>query len=230
MNSISIRGKLNRIYWWLERRIDARTKSSQYLYADTLRSCLHLGDSWLDMGCGRQVLPDWVPGQASLLSMTKLTVGMDATPESFKGNQQISNLVEHLEKPLIALREIYRILQPGGYFIYHTPNSKFYITFLASLLPQFVKNKVIRLAEGRSEEDVFPTRYRMNSLKAIYETAAGAGFRVAECHAVNTSSTSDMIFGPFVILTLSIRRLLQWKRLTQFRSNFVVVLEKPLTG
>jgi hypothetical protein len=67
----------------------------------------------------------------------------------------------------------------------------------------------------------------MNSLKAIYETAKVSGFRVAECHSMNSSSTSDVILGPFVILTLVIRRLLQWERLQQFRSNLVVVLEKP---
>jgi ubiquinone/menaquinone biosynthesis C-methylase UbiE len=253
MSPSQIRGKLNGIYWWLEKRIDAQTKSSQYLYAETLRSHLRVGDSWLDLGCGRQVLPDWIPDQTSLLAKPKLTVGIDYTRDSLKGNQQLSGfvvgdienlpfafesfdivsanmVVEHLEKPFAALREVHRILRPGGRFIYHTPNSRFYMTFVASLLPQAVKNRIINLAEGRSEEDVFPTRYRMNSLKAIYEIAEAPGFRVAECHAVNTSSTSEMIFGPFVILTLVIRRVLQWRRLKQFRSNFIVVLVKPPAG
>ena len=250
MNSSQIHDKLNAIYWWLEKRIDARTKSSQYLYSETLRSHLGVGRRWLDVGCGRQVLPDWIPDQASLLSAAKLAVGLDYTEESMEGNQQLSCLivgdiehtpfaaasfdfvsanmvVEHLAKPSEALREIYRILSPSGHFVYHTPNFKFYVTFVASLLPQRMKNRIIGMAEGRSAEDVFPTQYRMNTMKAIYEMAEVSGFRVAECHSVNSSSTSDMIFGPFVILTLFIRRLLRWNRLRQFRSNLIVVLEKP---
>lgn len=250
MSPNRIRGKLNRIYWWLEKRIDARTRSSQYLYSEVLRSRVGLGHSWLDLGCGRQVLPDWIPNQTSLVAAASMTVGLDYE-ESLEGNQQLSHLVagdieclpfaaesfdtvsanmvvEHLEKPAEALREIYHILRPGGCFVYHTSNYKFYITFVASLLGQRVKNSIIRIGEGRNAEDVFPTRYRMNSLQAIYKAAAARGFRVTECHSVNSSSTSDMIFGPFVILTLIIRRLLQSDRLRQFRSNFVVVLEKPL--
>jgi ubiquinone/menaquinone biosynthesis C-methylase UbiE len=253
MSLSRIRGKLSGIYWWLEKRIDARTRSSQYLYAAALRSRVRLGHRWLDVGCGRQILPDWILDQTDLVAAAKLTVGLDYTTDSLKGNRQLSHLVvgdiesvpfaaesfdivsanmvvEHIEKPIEALREIYRILRPGGCFVYHTANSKFYITFVASLLPQSVKNRIIRVAEGRKEEDVFPTRYMMNSLKAIYKAAEAPGFRVTECHCVNSSSTSEMIFGPFVILTLIIRRLLQWNCLQQFRSNFVVVLEKASGG
>jgi ubiquinone/menaquinone biosynthesis C-methylase UbiE len=253
MDQSHIREKLNRVYWWLEKRIDGRTKSSQYFYADTLRSRVGVGHRWLDVGCGRKILPEWIPDQLSLVGLPKLTVGLDYTKESLSGNQQLSGLVvgdiehmpfaaesfdvvsanmvvEHLEKPAEALREVYSVLRPGGCFIYHTPNFRFYITFFASLLPQNLKYSIIRVGEGRNQEDVFPTRYRMNSLKAIYETARVSGFRVAECYSMNSSSTSDMIFGPFVIVTLVIRRMLRWEKLQQFRSNLVVVLVKPPCG
>jgi SAM-dependent methyltransferase len=138
-------------------------------------------------------------------------------------------VVEHLEKPSEALRDIYRLLRPGGRFVYHTPNIRFYMIFVSSLLPQRVKNLIIRYADGRDDKDVFPTRYRMNDFRSIYETAEACGFRVAECHSVNSSSTSDIILlGPFVVITLFIRRLLQLDVLQQFRSNFVVVLAKPI--
>jgi hypothetical protein len=68
----------------------------------------------------------------------------------------------------------------------------------------------------------------MNTVQASYEIAEMCGFNVVEFRPVNTSSTSDMVLGPFVVLTLAIRRLLQWQRRRQFRSNFIVILQKPL--
>jgi 2-polyprenyl-3-methyl-5-hydroxy-6-metoxy-1,4-benzoquinol methylase len=249
MSADVIRGKLNGIYWWLEKRIDPGTRSSQYVYSESLRSRLSAGYRWLDLGCGRQVLPEWVPDHAGLVAAAKMAVGLDSTWESLNGNQQLSSLVvgeigrapfaadtfdivtanmvvEHLEKPREALLQIHRVLRPGGHFVYHTPNIRFYMTFVASLLPQKVKNAIIRLCEGRSDKDVFPTRYRMNTLQATYKIAKTCGFRVVEFHSVNTSSTSEIVFGPFVVLALAIRRLLRWQRLRQFRSNFIVVLQK----
>jgi hypothetical protein len=92
MNPSRIREKLNTIYWWLEKRIDPQTKSSHYLYSERLRSRLGECRRWLDVGCGRQVLPDWIPDQASLVSAAKLAMGLDYTADSMEGNQQLACL------------------------------------------------------------------------------------------------------------------------------------------
>lgn len=248
----TVRTHLNRLYWWLERIIDPQTRNSQYYYAEKLRACLQSGRDWLDVGCGRRVLPEWVQNQSDLVASAKLAVGLDYTTESMVGNDQIANLIagdvsrlpfaaetfdvvsanmvaEHLEKPKEVLPELYRILRPGGRFLFHTPNVRFYMTRIAYFVPRNLKHIIIRLGEGREEKDVFPTRYRMNDFENIYRLAESSGFRVAECRSLNTSSTSEIIiFGPFVLLVLLIRRMLQLDVMKGFRSNFIVVLEKPL--
>jgi hypothetical protein len=75
---------------------------------------------------------------------------------------------------------------------------------------------------------VFPAFYTLNSVSSITQAAKKAGLRVREFHKLRTSSTGTiMMLGPFVIFDLLLRRLTRWKRLENFRGNFVVVLEKP---
>ena len=242
--------RLFQVFWWLERYIDPGVVSSQNRYAELLKSYVRPDSIWLDVGCGRELLPDWIPAQVELLQTARFVAGLDPDQPSIKENHQIRSLlagdldnlpfrdvsfnlitanmvVEHLKDPKRGLLEIRRVLQNGGYFIYHTPNRRFYKTKIASFIPQWIKNQVVQLSENRHEEDIFPTHYRMNDLQSIHAIAQSCGFRLAECHALNTSSAGSIVLlGPFVVLDLAYRRLLRWEALRQFRSNFIVVLQK----
>jgi ubiquinone/menaquinone biosynthesis C-methylase UbiE len=248
---MELRKLLRNTYWKLEDIIDPETIDSHRFYADVVRDAIQPGSSWLEVGCGHEIFVPWVASAADLVQNCKLVVGIDYDFESLTKHREIENRVvgdllnipcgdeafdritanmvmEHVADPVKALKTMDRLLKPGGIFIFHTPNYWHYWTFLASLVPQKLKNKVIEFVEERSEDDVFPTFYRLNTPASITEAAHKAGLTIRHFHRVSSSS-SGMIFvlGPLIVFSLLFRKLTRWKLLEDFRDNFVVVLEKP---
>jgi ubiquinone/menaquinone biosynthesis C-methylase UbiE len=151
--------RLQKLYWWLENLITPGAESSQYVYERSLRKKVSPSTIWLDAGCGASIMPLWIAGQLDLLGTASKVFGMDPLMESLKSNKQMLNrvagkledlpfsneslnlvsanmVVEHVEDPDKVLREIQRVLAPGGCFIFHTTNKRHYLVFMASLLPQ----------------------------------------------------------------------------------------------
>ena len=48
-----------KIYWYLEKKICPGLKFAQYLYEDKLFDLINETVDWIDLGCGRKLLPDW---------------------------------------------------------------------------------------------------------------------------------------------------------------------------
>lgn len=76
------------------------------------------------------------------------------------------NVMEHIEEPELVFKEIYRVLKPGGMFLFKTPNRLHYMPIIARLTPyrfhQWVNRK-----RGREAEDTFVTHYKCNSEKQV---------------------------------------------------------------
>lgn len=75
---------------------------------------------------------------------------------------------EHIENPTHFSAEIDRVLRPGGWVCARTPNKWGYIGIAARLAPnQFHAKLLRRLQPGHKEIDVFPTKYRLNTRRAV---------------------------------------------------------------
>jgi len=86
-------------------------------------------------------------------------------------------VLEHLQKPKSVLEEFKRILKPGGRVIFMTTNIKSSLGIISLLTPSWVHRKLKRFLLGVKEEDTFPTKYKINTLKKIEKLFAESGYK-----------------------------------------------------
>jgi ubiquinone/menaquinone biosynthesis C-methylase UbiE len=240
-----------RFSWRMQRLLAPGLRSSQHTFFETLEPFLRPHTVWLDVGCGRALVPAWLPPAdysryVGATTRTKAIVGIDCDEFSLKDNELLCKVrsdlaclpfaahsfelitanmvVEHLDAPELMLREIQRVLRPTGVFVLHTPNVLSPPLALASLLPDRVKKWVACFLDTRHEEDVFPTRYRLNTVSRIAQAAVAAGLNPKEIKTVCTAPFTQLL-GPVVILELLFVRLLRFRALASFRPDIIAVLE-----
>lgn len=76
---------------------------------------------------------------------------------------------EHVDQPGQLAAELHRVLKPGGWVCARTPHALSLVALSSRLVPNRVHARAIARVQpgGRTSEDVFPTRYRLNSAAAL---------------------------------------------------------------
>jgi ubiquinone/menaquinone biosynthesis C-methylase UbiE len=86
------------------------------------------------------------------------------------------SVMEHVNDPARVYAEMYRVLKPGGHFVFLTPNLWDYGSLIAKAIPNRAHPWIVSKTEGREEEDVFPIAYRTNTNGAVRRWAKRTGF------------------------------------------------------
>ena len=96
---------------------------------------------------------------------------------------------EHVDRPERLVAEIDRILRPGGWMCARTPNKWGYIGVGARLVPNGAHARTLhRLQPGRQDQDVFPVRYKLNTLGNLRRYFPAHRFQIS-AYTVNAEPT-----------------------------------------
>jgi ubiquinone/menaquinone biosynthesis C-methylase UbiE len=175
----------------------------QRVYFERIVKNLNTEDRWLDLGCGRQLVPGWLQGNRELESELKARVrwlvGVDPDLSALRDNKAChlrlkadtsalpfadssfdlvtSNMVfEHVKNPEPILREIRRVLRDRGHLIILTPNWLDIITIAAWAVPNPLHPALVSMIEARGKQDVYPTHFRFNRPGAVEKMLHAARF------------------------------------------------------
>lgn len=137
------------------------------------------------------------------------------------------NVMEHLADPAGALSEVWRVLKPGGAFLFKTPNKTHYMPTIARLTPHGFHRMVNRL-RGRAAVDTFPTLYRANTLRAVRRLALATGFEVVGVDRIEGRPEYLRISWPTYLIGAAYERAVNSTRwLAMFRILLIAELRKP---
>lgn len=99
---------------------------------------------------------------------------LDMVDEKVKAQNESIDIIiadfvlEHIENPRAFFKEIDRLLKPGGWFCARTPHKYNLISIFARLIKNKFHSSFLKYVQpNRNEIDVFPTYYRLNTLKKL---------------------------------------------------------------
>jgi SAM-dependent methyltransferase len=227
-----------------------RAANSQFSYAEVLRSALRDATHWLDLGCGHQFLPEWLPEDVRDLPLGRCrSVGIDADAGALRLHPDLkakvsgtverlpfaaesfdlvtaNMVVEHVQNPSLLFREVTRVLRPGGRFIIHTPNRIGYTTRLTRCIPPGLRPRLAKALQDRDAHDVYPTYYRANTVGHLRRLADAQALTVV---ALRTVVSSPQLYRVPVLGTLERRllMLLSRERLSMWRPCIIGQFIRP---
>ncbi|MEL7237185.1 MAG: methyltransferase domain-containing protein [Chloroflexota bacterium] len=175
------------------------------VYRDLLATHITPQTRVLDVGCGPAGLVAEYQHQAGFVAgtdryLTNFTefdgqFGIHALAEGDMDALSFENasfdlvtcswVLEHLANPVECMREVSRVLAPGGRFLYITPNALNYVVWLRRMVPELASKRIVKAIYDRDEDFINPTFYRMNTPDDIERICSAAGLVAEEVHLIS---------------------------------------------
>jgi SAM-dependent methyltransferase len=141
------------------------------------------------------------------------------------------SVMEHVVDPPSVYSEIFRVLKPGGHFIFLTANLWDYASLIARVVPNRFHPWVVSRTEGRAEEDVFPIAYKTNTRASVNKWAARSGFEVSSFRYLGQYPSYFMFNGFLFFVATGYEKLLSKVRALNVLQGWILVtLRKPPQG
>jgi len=130
-------------------------------------------------------------------------------------------VLEHIEDVQAFVSEISRVLKPGGMFCARTPHAFHYAALASRLLGNARQLKILAGAQpAREAKDIFPTVYRLNTLRAIHQAFPGW-----KSKSFIYPGDPGYFFGKEWLYRVF--QAIHWATPTAFHGNLFVFLQKP---
>ena len=228
--------------------------NSQYAYRSVLAEMLRGlgGGSWLELGCGHDLLPAWMGDGPLALPVDGWRItGVDLDRQALARHQGLAcrvhgnierlpfkngvfdlvtanMVIEHVEKPSDLFHEVARVLKPGGRFVVHTPNGHAYSTLAARFLPRAWLARMAHVLLDRDESDVYQTYYRANS-GAELDALSRRAELIPENVRYVPSSPQMIRIPPLMAAEVAWARILAVPRFAHLRACIIADFRKPTT-
>lgn len=226
----------------LDRRFYPRYVDEHARFDAAIRRYLRPGIAVLDAGAGRGIMYPYdykevaarmagadtdpaIAGNANLTDAAVADLGHLPYEDGVFDLVFSKYVFEHLDRPLAVLRELRRVMKPGGHLLIHTPNRWHYVALSSALTPTRF-HVWFNEKRGRVEADTFPTRYRVNDRKTIERLAMAGGFRLVSLDLFETKP--DYLFFSTLAYRLGIayeRVVNRWHSLEGIRVQLIADLE-----
>ena len=239
----------------LQRFLLPNLRWNQEIYGGILSQYVHSGTRWLDAGCGRHLLGVGLESsERELKSRARLMVGVDLQFGKEAGESELplkacadleclpfadglfhlvscNMVVEHLKTPAATFREFTRVLAPGGFLVIHTPNVLGYAVgaglLVKAVLPRRLTLKLIRWAESREPDEVFPAFYRANTIRRLRALLCQAGLTERSSRYLLSPQPIFRRFAPIGFFELLLQRASLMAPLSFLCGIILVVYQKP---
>jgi SAM-dependent methyltransferase len=138
------------------------------------------------------------------------------------------SVMEHVVDPAKVYQEMWRILKPGGRFIFLTANMWDYSALIAAMVPNRFHPWIVAKTEGREEEDVFPVAYKTNTYGAVRKWAKLANFDIASFRYLGQYPGYFMFNGFLFLIGTAYEKLIRRFEFLKFLRGWILVtLRKP---